>query len=294
MSDQTLEEFINLFTQKVEDVSTLSAESAAREFINLCSALRMVEIEPEEVVYKIPYSDISRIMFSLELKKFNVKSFEQFNSLVSEDIEKQVGEPIEPENKNSSKYLICFLKFSRHISLAWIQKEFILQSSQQAEAIANNARNTAANAQDISIKANYLSDQAKKAYDDMLANYVSILGIFASIIITVFGGMQVFSASAKLLASDIGLASTILILSLVSLVIILLLAVLFDWITNIKENVRNYNIFYRSSGALFIIISICFIIVSCYPKKDEHSNSQGISDAPVVNLKIDASDDTKD
>ncbi|CPN53145.1 Uncharacterised protein [Staphylococcus aureus] len=73
------------------------------------------------------------------------------------------------------KIIICF-KIIEHIKLAISQKEG-LYVKQKIEI--NELTKTIT--------------ETKEVYDNMVSNYISILGIFAAILMTAFGGIQVFT-----------------------------------------------------------------------------------------------------
>lgn len=119
----------------------------------------------------------------------------------------------------------CFRKFRRHITLAVTQKYYI-------QKVADNAFNTANEAKSVAQEAGEQANKAKLTYEGMMVNYITILGIFASIIITIFGGMQIISATTGLLQADLNIATLILVLSFLTFLIILILWMLFTFISN--------------------------------------------------------------
>lgn len=129
----------------------------------------------------LPYKDISDIIFQ---SKHHVKS----NSL--ESFQDKVGLLIDefqakPRCKTKGERLkACHRKLVGHIMLACAQKEFMQNSVRQAQMIAAEAKETAKTAKDN-------ADKAEKTYNTMFANYVTILGIFTAIIVTIFGGLNV-------------------------------------------------------------------------------------------------------
>ena len=200
-----------------------------------------------ETFYKLPYKEISRLIFSRENVSTLSETFQSFSETVYEKM-------VELNNGEDDAHIKeCYEKFTHHISLAIIQKEFIQRA-------ANAANLTAAEAKLNSDTAKHEAIKAKKTYDEMMVNYITILGIFASIIITIFGGMQVISATTGLLQSNISIATLLLVLSFLALLIILILSILLNWISNLKDSIRSYSFIY----AALIVTSVTIIGSASY------------------------------
>lgn len=197
-----------------------------------------------ETFYKLPYKDISICIFNSNFENIQTNNFNSFVETVVEQLLIQSGGET-PERIQHIKE--CYDKFTHHILLAQVQKDFMLRSATNANRIALEAQNNAE-------LASNLSGEAKKLYDGMMVNYITILGIFASIIITIFGGMQIISATTGLLQTDIKLATLILVLSLLALLIVLILSILLNWISNLKES-KN------SNAAVFWTIGVCVALM---------------------------------
>lgn len=211
-----------------------------------------------ETFYKLPYKDISNILFQCEFD-FLSETFTSFTETVLSAIEK------EDEFKNSTEQehiKECYAKFAQHISLVLVQKKFILEISINADKAAKEAKEAA--------------EKAKNMQENMMVNYITILGIFASIIITIFGGMQIISTTTGLLQSDLNIATLILVLSFLTFLIILILWMLFTFIANLKsEGKKNYAIL-----ASLVILSVLMAISGGYML------SLKKQDAPQTNTKV--------
>lgn len=197
-----------------------------------------------ETFYKLPYKDISICIFNSNFENIQTNNFNSFVETVVEQllIQSSGGTPERIQHIKE-----CYDKFTHHILLAQVQKDFMLRS-------ATNANRLALEAQENAELASNLSAEAKKLYDGMMVNYITILGIFASIIITIFGGMQIISATTNLLQTDIKLATLILVLSLLTLLIVLILSILLNWISNLKQS-KNSNV------AVFCTIGVCVVLM---------------------------------
>ncbi|MFA3298397.1 hypothetical protein KWD61_04540 [Acinetobacter baumannii] len=168
------------------------------------------------------------------------------------------------------KVLECFRKFKNHISLASTQKYYI-------QKIAADALETAKKAEEE-------AEKARDTYKDIMVNYITILGIFASIIITIFGGMQIISATTGLLQANLNLATLVLVLSFLTLLIVLILAILLNWISNLKEETRNNK---------FVYIALSFTVF-CIAISGWYIHEQKNSDLPHTNTKVLIKDESKD
>ncbi|MEJ5137700.1 MULTISPECIES: hypothetical protein [Acinetobacter] len=218
----------------------------------------------------IPYDDITSFIydFSDEINLIDL-------DLMLEELENRflIRYPLNIRTgKKHSKHL-CISKFRTHIFLAATQKIYVAKVAQElainADKVAKQAGKTAKEAKDQ-------AEKAKKTYDDMMVNYITILGIFASIIITIFGGMQIISATTGLLQANINLATLILVLSFLSALIILILSTLFNFISNLKESQRSNKFIYIALG--FSIVAMISSAAYMYKIKQ--------NDVPKINSKV--------
>ncbi|MCH7385588.1 hypothetical protein MMP71_17235 [Acinetobacter dispersus] len=218
-----------------------------------------------ETFYKLPYKEISIHIFEHSNDAIKSEAFQSFTETVYEELNKIS----EKENKTERSHIIeCYTKFIQHISLAKVQKDFIIKISREAGNVADIAKQRAEEAKVISGEATQVSNNAKDLYDGMMVNYITILGIFASIIITIFGGMQLISATAGLLQANISLATLILVLSFLTLLIVLILAILLNWISNLKEAQTNNKFVYIT--ITFTIVSMIVASLYMFEYKKEH------------------------
>ncbi|WP_347472706.1 hypothetical protein ABEF81_08550 [Acinetobacter thermotolerans] len=174
-----------------------------------------------ETFYLLPYKDIFIYLFANDFE-FKSETFSSFISTVFEEMQKQ------PEFDESpySEYLEeCYNKFTQHISLAQVQKHYIVEVTKRSKEAADEAISAA--------------EHAKEMQKDMMVNYITILGIFASIIITIFGGMQIISATSKLLQTSIKLPTLVMVLTLLALLIVIILGVLLSWVNSIRHNEKD-------------------------------------------------------
>ncbi|MCU4377624.1 hypothetical protein [Acinetobacter haemolyticus] len=226
----------------------------------------------------IPYDDITSFIYEFH-QEINLKDLDS----MMEELENKFSfnYPIEINTGRKHDKHLCFSKFRTHIFLAATQKNYITKVAQdlskQANQVATEADKTATDAKDQ-------AEKARKTYDDMMVNYITILGIFASIIITIFGGMQIISATTGLLQANISLATLILVLSFLTMLIILILAILLNWISNLKESKRSNFFVY---GALILTLT-SMVGAGTYMFKYKKENPA------KLNSKVLMNDDNKD
>lgn len=120
------------------------------------------------------------------------------------------------EEEISLQEEITFLKIIRHIDLALIQKNSIATIKLREMDELKREHST--------LKQNYnkLKDEADRQYKNMLTQYISILGVFAAILMGSFGAIQGFSnlfthadkipLGKLLIISSMGASSVLLIL----------------------------------------------------------------------------------
>lgn len=232
-----------------------------------------VDTSTGETFYKLPYKDITIAVYDSEIQNILTDTFRGFVETVVEQLETTwAGEEVGLRHMKE-----CYEKFTHHILLAQIQKDYMLKVSQTASLVANNANKAATVAKEN-------SENAKKMYEGMMVNYITILGIFASIIITIFGGMQLISATTGLLQANLNLATLILVLSFLTILVILILAILLNWISNLRDDLRSNKFIYI---ALTITI-ICMLTSVGYMYQIKKEN------LPKVNSKVLIKSEDKD
>lgn len=107
----------------------------------------------------------------------------------------------------------------------------------KVQEIANKTESTAQHAQKL---ANEADAQAKST----IANYISILGIFASIIFTLFGGVNLIGSTVKLLEVNSKWPYLTFIIALLMICLLTLLNMMVKWITsmsNLKRALEKQN-----------------------------------------------------
>ncbi len=169
--------------------------------------------------HPIPYHAITRYIYNYE-KEIIIEDL----NLLMDALETQLAEEVD------IKVLECFRKFKNHISLASTQKYYIQKIASDALEAAEKAEKAA----------NEADAQAKST----IANYISILGIFASIIFTLFGGVNLIGSTVKLLEVNSRWPYLTFIISLLMICLLTLLNMLVKWInsmSNLKRALETQN-----------------------------------------------------
>jgi len=226
--------------------------------------------------HPVPYHDISDFIFNYKAK-IRVDDLE----ILMQAIELKLDNDSEEIKK-------CFRKFRRNISLAVTQKNYIqrvasdaLKTAEVAAEVANKASNisgkahetlehakkSAKRAEDVSSNAQRLANEAheqiketRKFTENMMVNYVTILGIFATIIITVFGGINIIGSTVKLLEGSSKLTYLIFIVSFLMICLLVLIRTLTSWISSLN-NFKEDKVLDSSPKSFFKTSVLCFLAV---------------------------------
>ncbi len=188
--------------------------------------------------FNIPYKDIIDVIFTSEhtLKSDSIYNFRQ-------NVETAVSQSYSLSNPNQhhntkKKYIKRFMylhdKLVEHTLLAQAQRNFIQKTVRQAQKIANKTQKIAIQAQETANQAQKTALKAEQTYKSMFANYVTILGIFTAIIVTIFGGLNVIDAVVEI-NNQTSLALIVFIVALVMFCLIILLYFLATLIRHISQ-----------------------------------------------------------
>lgn len=269
-----------------------------RRFITYCAAFFIKEVpayivtDCGETFYDIPYDRITEIVFNEECV-IEKSELDDLKSTISERIdqylvEKGISEDIlqklkhvpcsenETIEDNCRKHLLaCYRKFVGHIGLAAIQKAFILNAADRADRIAKEAEKTARQATEA-------ARQSLKNTENSTTQFVTILGIFASIIVALFGGMSLVKAAVELLTSEGSLPLFVFVVSVLMLSFSCLIVLLTTWITSLNKEKSEQSYLY-TKGILFGFLILCCVCsgfvsydLSKMPKTEKDKSSADI------------------
>lgn len=195
--------------------------------------------------FDIPYEEITEYIYDIP-EEIDLDDLD----LMMEGLETQFCERF-PNNKNGTKHKNhrCLGKFRKHIYLAAVQKNFIKKITRDAEEMAFTARNisnianeaadkaskSSKRAEMLAIKAENLANEADAQAKSTIANYISILGIFASIIFTLFGGVNLIGSTVKLLEVNSRWPYLTFIIALLMICLLTLLNMMVKWINSMSN-----------------------------------------------------------
>ncbi len=154
------------------------------------------------------------------LTSHNAKNVAQNADLISKNVQRALSEAeytVEQAQKGAKKALIL--------------SAGVDEALERAKAVAEKAENVAQHAQKLATEADA---QAKST----IANYISILGIFASIIFTLFGGVNLIGATVKLLEANSRWPYLTFVIALLMICLLTLLNMMIKWI-NSMSNLRD-------------------------------------------------------
>ncbi|KPN73949.1 hypothetical protein [Neisseria sp. 74A18] len=212
----------------------------------------------------LPYKDISDVVFQNDCL-VSGDTLNNFCAKVDDVINTKLREDSRSENE-IQRALDCHKKLVGHIQLAQAQKEFMQKSAKEARKIADEAKTVADDAKTVANDAKTVAGKADATYKSMFANYVTILGVFTAIIVTIFGGLNVINVVMR---QDGVNFSHVLSLSAISLMcVVLLLYLLANMIIKITQNSKNYWLDVPS----LIIVLICGFVIYCGMNKQPDNN----------------------
>lgn len=224
----------------------------------------------EETFYNLPYKDISTLVFNDQSIEIKSDTFDGFITTVKDEIVNLYSSTT--LSVSQDHIIACYEKLASHIELALIQKNFMLDSAKEANKVANIAQK----------QAEFAKKQAKKAKDmsnGMVTNFVTILGVFATIIITVFGGINIVSSTVKLLEGNNKLVYLVFVVSFLMICLLTLVKLLMSWIISIRDTDEDSDDtkapskkkmdFYTKSISCFLATVIASAICIAYTHKDQ-------------------------
>lgn len=206
----------------------------------------------KETFYLLPYKDISIYVYECDLDSIPSNTINGFATTVKDFF-------IKNNMCVDAEHMVkCYEKFIDHILLAFAQKNFMLKVSlsalatakksefiaKKADRLATKAGDLATKADGLAAKAEQLANEADAQAKSTIANYISILGIFASIIFTLFGGVNLIGSTVKLLEVNSRWPYLTFIIALLMICLLTLLNMMVKWInsmSNLKNSLENNN-----------------------------------------------------
>lgn len=237
---QSLENLINNFFEKENNEEF---QDDFRKWVNAT----------KEIDYTfVPYSEITRIMFNSSTDGCDML-IEKINSYIEKDINDVCND------ENIFTYHEVLIKSVEHINLAAKQKDTLYREQNDKinsqESKLSNLKSLINELEDNSKKlednSKELEDKLKNNSSKIYSDFIGILGIFASIIVTMFGGLSAISNSIQAITSNrVRIFSILMMSTLFSIVLIIIVFMLLFSISKLTNN----------------------SIKSCVDKRDENGN----------------------
>lgn len=202
----------------------------------------------------LPYHTLTQFVYDPDAER----EISQFATIIYETIKNNNN--INNETKDKA------LKIRQHLLLAEQQKNSLYHEQQNEIKNINNSIVETNNSMQESKKE---LKETKKIYDNMLSQYISILGIFAAILMTAFGGIQAFTAIYS--NNSFSLVDSLLIACVGFLGILLMLFLLLNSIAKLSgkslDSNKSENDWYRRHPTIinsFIILSSLSLLLISY------------------------------
>lgn len=135
-------------------------------------------------------------------------------------------------------------------------------------AILDSVNDAKTNADKALKQANIAKSEAESTSKNITTQFVTILGIFASIIVALFGGMSLIRATVELLQSNGNLLVLVFVTSILLLSFSLLIILLTSWISSLKseqESKHYYVLRWMTLFILTIVAIVCGILIHDNP-----------------------------
>lgn len=190
-------------------------EALARQVIQLMRVSLKSQLDQDRVgkPFTVPYKDLTDLVFSHQGDFPASDILSSFRDLIIEEVlmDKYCTAGITTEDQKQERknhFISCYDKVINHIQLAQVQYNFINTAiksasdlaqqasdlSKETQMVIDKANATATEAKETAANANQTAEKAEKTYNTMFANYVTILGVFTAIIVTIFGGLNVLGS----------------------------------------------------------------------------------------------------
>lgn len=250
------------------DYYILAADSDDVALDALCECI--INLTDELIV---PYGLIAYLIYnsSWPIETQDIKSFEDYLNYKYD---------IEDKNEEKQLQLVAKIlgKIIRHIQLACHQKKYILTNIQEAndalEGIKKEIDNASKQAEKAIERANEAikkAEKAKKTSKSFLERlqgttgaYVAILGIFTSIIIAVFGGVNLLNSALSYLKDK---TNFIFFTSIGMICLLVIMQLLFIWVGHLKRELpinKQWDSVVSPHNTFFLIlIFILTVLASC-------------------------------
>ncbi len=252
-NNQEIEILVNAYLQ-VSSTPTNKLDELANNIVNLMIQALPSEVVPSKKSLNIPYKDISDTIFSTDERLLS-NGITEFHLKIQEAVSQHTHctrqKTTSKQNEYKNRVMDCHYKVVEHILLAQTQRKFINESIEMA---VQKQLDSITNIQEIANTAERTAKKAEETYKSMFANYVTILGVFTAIIVTIFGGLNVINVVAKQAQADFGLLLFLTAMSVLCIITLLyFLANMIAWLTKSQQK--------QLSGLFYSVIAVCATVM---------------------------------
>lgn len=207
----------------------------------------------------LPYKDITDVVLRRK-ERILSDSIGNFRQKVVEAIARSYNSEHPDKHHNTKKkyvdrFMHVYDKLVEHALLAQTQREFIENSIQDS---INKKLDDVQNIKTIAKQAQDTAEAAQETYKSMFANYVTILGVFTAIIVTIFGGLNIINTVTKNIGENTSVVLFLTVLLFLCLILLLyFLANIVLWITGVRD-VKIHWVF----GVIVAICAVAMILIT--------------------------------
>lgn len=207
-----------------------------------------IKMSSEEFIEVIPYDVLTKFIYTYNIFDTTVLDtmFNEIQSYINQD---EISEKI-----NKEKSIKCLNKIIRHIHLALVQYDFISERTTDINKLnweLQQARES------LDVLTNDLDKKVNEVEKSIYSNQMSVLGIFAGVVVAFIGGFGVTVNVFSNLVNNVPINKIIIITSLlfigISCTIYLLLMVSSGITKHEKLSLRADKVFYKTVRILALI-----------------------------------------
>lgn len=225
-SDSFLSRFQNVYNEFSNDSSNSNFEKQFESLYNFASNMNPAAL---------PYADLTTLIFTQdddgETTSAFIASLEEFYKTKFNDLKATSSLTL-----NDKKSIAVLAKAKEHINLALGQKRILLlEQKQEINKLNTELKEEQENLKRLtedSDKASETLEEYKKKYDKMTIDFLSMMGIFSTIIFAVFGGLSQIGAIGDNL-SNTPIPKILMYISLSSITLILVVFISFSAISRL-------------------------------------------------------------
>ncbi|MEG2326396.1 MAG: hypothetical protein RSB63_09855 [Enterococcus sp.] len=225
-SDSFLSRFQNVYKEFSNDSSNSNFEKQFESLYNFASNMNPAAL---------PYADLTTLIFTQdddgETTSVFIASLEEFYKTKFNDLKATSSLSL-----NDKKSIAVLAKAKEHINLALGQKRILLlEQKQEINKLNTELKEEQENLKRLTEDSNEASktlEEYKKKYDKMTIDFLSMMGIFSTIIFAVFGGLSQIGAIGDNLP-DTPIPKILMYISLSSITLILIVFISFSAISRL-------------------------------------------------------------